>query len=85
MSLCAPRWLDADNERIDVFSFRALERLQVHIDRTEADTGSGVVRHAVIRPVQATAASGVVSCPAQTFDSSTLPLNLRVIRGRKAA
>lgn len=33
-------FLEADDQVIDVHSFKATERLQVHIDRQEADTWS---------------------------------------------
>lgn len=34
-------------DRVDVHSFRARERLEVHMARTELDLGSGVVRRSV--------------------------------------
>ena len=35
---------ERDEDRVDVHSFRALERLKVHEARTQADLGSGVIR-----------------------------------------
>lgn len=37
---------DIDLDRLDVWSFRAAERLRVHEARTDAENASGVIRHA---------------------------------------
>ena len=41
-----------DDAPLDVYSFRALERLAVHEARTEADTWSMVVSHARVTGVR---------------------------------
>lgn len=37
-----------DPDRVDVFTFRAVERLKVHEARTAAELESGVMRHATV-------------------------------------